>query len=106
MKKTEGFWGSTPKIKNISFPVRGRMQVDLSDGRVIVVPVSAFPSIQRLPTQEREKWFLIGGGISFDKSNEVIHIEQILGNYANYRHEKQPLDSLHGKTEGKTEYTF
>ena len=66
------------------------MQVDLMDGRIIVVPLSVFPSIQKLPTQEREKWFLIGGGISFEKSNEVIHIEQILGNYANYRHEKQP----------------
>jgi len=49
-------------------------------------------------TQEREKWFLIGGGISFDKSNEVIHIEQILGNYANSRHEKQPVESLQVKS--------
>ena len=85
----EGYWDSAPKIKNISFPFRGRMQVDLMDGRIIVVPLSVFPSIQKLPTQEHEKWFLIGGGISFEKSNEVIHIEQILGNYANYRHEKQ-----------------
>jgi hypothetical protein len=94
MKKVDGFWDTTPKIKNISFPVRGKMQVDLNDGRVIVVPLSAFPSIQKLPIQEREKWFLIGGGISFDKSNEVIHIEQILGNYANYRHERQSVDSI------------
>jgi len=94
MKKIEGFWGSSPKIKSISFPVRGRMQVDLTDGRVILVPLSAFPSIQKLSKQEREKWFLIGGGISFDKSNEVIHIEQILGNYDNYRHEKQPVDAM------------
>jgi len=85
----EGYWDSTPKIKNISFPYRGRMQDDLMDGRIIVVPLSVFPSIQKLPTQEREKWFLIGGGISFEKSNEVIHIEQILGNYTNYRHEKR-----------------
>ncbi len=94
MKKVDGFWDTTPKIKNISFPVRGKMQVDLNDGRVIVVPLSAFPSIQKLPVLEREKWFLIGGGISFDKSNEVIHIEQILGTYANYRHERKPVDSI------------
>ena len=98
MKKVEGYWDSTPKIKNISFPVRGKMQVNLMDGRVIVVPLSAFPSIQKLPTQERQNWFLIGGGISYDKSNEVIHIEQILGNYENYRHEKQTVDPLKGKT--------
>jgi len=59
MKKTEGFWDSTPKIKNISFPVRGKMQVDLTDGRVIVVPLSAFPSIQKLPKPERERYFLL-----------------------------------------------
>ena len=94
MTKIEGFWNSTPKIKDISFPIRGRMQVNLNDGRVIVVPLSAFPSIQKLSKQEREKWFLIGGGISFDRSNEVIHIEQILGNYAIYTHEKKPVDSL------------
>jgi len=97
MKKAEGFWDSTPKIKNISFPVRGKMQVELTDGRKIIVPLSAFPSIQKLPTQEREKWLLIGGVISFDKSNEVIHIEQILGNYNRYMHEKKPVDSLQEK---------
>ena len=48
-------------------------------------------------TQEREKWFLIGGGISFEKSNEVIHIEQILGNYTRYMHEKKPIDSFQEK---------
>jgi len=98
MKKPEGYLESTQKIKNISLPVRGKMHVSLTDGRVIIVPLSAFPSIQKLSTNEREKWFLIGGGISFDKSNDVIHIEQILGNYANYRHEKQTVDSLRVKT--------
>ena len=93
MKKIEGYWDSNPKIKSISFPVRGKMRVDLNDGRIIVVPLSAFPSIQKLPTQEREKWFLIGGGISFDKSNEGFHIEQILGNYFNYRHEKDTVNA-------------
>jgi hypothetical protein len=88
MKTIEGYWNSSPKIKGISFPMRGRMQVNLSDGRTIIVPLSAFPSIKKLPKQEREHWFIIGGGISFDKSTEVIHIEQILGNYSNYAHEK------------------
>ena len=88
MKTIEGYWNSSPKINGISFPVRGKMQVNLSDGRIIIVPLSAFPSIKKLPKQERESWFIIGGGITFDKSDEVIHIEQILGNYSNYSHEK------------------
>ncbi|MBP6610219.1 MAG: DUF2442 domain-containing protein [Paludibacter sp.] len=87
MKMIEGYWNSTPKIKDIAFPIRGKMQVNLNDGRVIIVPLSAFPSIKKLPKQDRENWFIIGGGISFDKSTEVIHIEQILGNFINYAHE-------------------
>ncbi len=83
----EGYWNSTPKIKDIAFPIRGKMHVNLNDGRVIIVPLSAFPSIKKLPKQDRENWFIIGGGISFDKSTEVIHIEQILGNFINYAHE-------------------
>jgi len=35
------------------------MQVDLTDGRVIVVPLSAFPSIQKLPKPECERYFLL-----------------------------------------------
>jgi len=52
------------------------MQVNLTDGRVIIVPLSAFPGIQKLSINERENWFLNSGGISVDKSNEVFHIEQ------------------------------
>lgn len=29
-----------------------------------------------------------GGGFTWDSCPEVIHIEQILGNYANYAHEQ------------------
>ncbi len=89
MKTIEGYWNSKPKIKDVSFQLRGKMQVNLIDGRSVIVPLTAFPSIKKLPKQEREHWFIIGGGISFDKSPEVIHIEQILGNYANYVHESK-----------------
>ena len=88
MRNIEGFWNTTPKIKKISFPIRGKMQVDLQDGRIVIVPLSAFPSIKKLPQKERDKWFIIGGGLSFEHSNEVLHIEQILGNYANYEHDQ------------------
>lgn len=47
MYKVEGFWNIIPKIKKISFPVRGKMQVDLEDGRCLLVPISAFPSIKK-----------------------------------------------------------
>ena len=43
MCKVEGYWNITPKIKGVSFPIRGKMAVKLEDGRVIIVPLSSFP---------------------------------------------------------------
>lgn len=54
MYKTEGYWNVTPRIKRLSFPRRGKFQVDLQDGRSIVMPVSAFPSLKRLPVLNDE----------------------------------------------------
>lgn len=85
--KKEGYWDVTPKIKRLSFPKRGKFQVDLQDGRSVVMPVSAFPSLKKVPVKERENWYLMGGGVTWDSCPEVIHIEQILGNYKNYAHE-------------------
>lgn len=86
MYKVEGYWDVTPKIKKVSFPIRGKMSVTLEDGRIIVVPISAFPSIKRVPVSERKQYYLTAGGVTWDSCSEVIHIEQILGNYNNYRH--------------------
>ena len=51
------------------------------------MPISAFPSIKKVPVRERNNWYLMGGGVTWDSCPEVIHIEQILGNYQNYAHE-------------------
>ena len=89
MCRIEGYWDIVPKIKKIAFPIRGKMSVLREDGRQVIVPISAFPSIKKVPTSERSKWYLTGGGFTWDTCPEVIHIEQILGNYSNYRHEVQ-----------------
>jgi len=83
----EGFWDVTPKIQKISFQIRGKINVQLEDGRNIVVPISKFPSIKKLTPSQRLKWYLFGNGFSFDDCNEVYHIEQILGNFNAYQHE-------------------
>lgn len=87
MYKTEGYWNVKPEIKSVSFPKRGKFQVDLQDGRSIVMPISAFPSLKKVPVKERDNWYLMGGGVTWDCCPEVIHIEQILGNYVEYGHE-------------------
>ena len=57
MYKVEGYWDVTPKIKKVSFPIRGKMSVSLEDGRIIVVPISAFPSIKKVPINERKQYY-------------------------------------------------
>lgn len=87
MFNKEGYWDVEPRIKSVSFPRRGKFQVELQDGRVIIMPISAFPSIKKVPSKERANWYLMGGGVSWDSCPEVIHVEQILGNYQKYGHE-------------------
>ena len=87
MFNKEGYWNVKPQIKSVCVPKRGKFQVDLQDGRVIVMPISAFPSLKKVPTKERGNWYLMGGGVSWDSCPEVIHVEQILGDYQKYGHE-------------------
>jgi hypothetical protein len=87
MFNKEGYWDVKPQIKSVCFPKRGKFQVDLQDGRVIVMPISAFPSLKKVPMKERGNWYLMGGGVSWDSCPEVIHVEQILGDYQKYGHE-------------------
>ena len=87
MYTIEGYWDVVPRIKSVSFPMRGKMQIALQDGRIIVVSISKFPSVKRLSMAQRKKWYILGNGFSFEDSDEVIHIEQILGNFASYAHE-------------------
>ena len=65
MYKKEGYWDVKPKIKRLLFPKRGKFQVDLQDGRSVVMPISAFPSIKKVPAKERENWYLIGDGVIY-----------------------------------------
>ena len=88
MARIEGYWDVQPAIKNVTVPARGKFEVSLEDGRQIIMPISAFPSIKKVPTRNRKNWYLMGGGFTWDECPEVIHVEQILGNYANYAHEQ------------------
>ena len=87
MFKKEGFWDVIPQIKKVSFPQRGKFQVDLVDGRTIIMPISSFPCLKKVPVKERSAWYLMGGGVTWDSCPEVIHVEQILGDYMKYGHD-------------------
>ncbi|MDE6336041.1 MAG: DUF2442 domain-containing protein [Muribaculaceae bacterium] len=47
-------------IKKLNFTkVKGKMIVYLTDGRELVVPVSFFPDIKKLPIEKREEWMIL-----------------------------------------------
>jgi len=84
----EGFLKIKPEIKKLRFEQRGKMSIYLQDGRTIIVPVSSFPSIKRLKESDRKHYQIIDNELfTFDKTNEIFHIEQILGKENNYSYQ-------------------
>ena len=52
--------GVSVGIKDMDFTsYRGKMAVRLTDGRVVIVPVSFFPDIQQMSVKERKKWMVL-----------------------------------------------
>lgn len=47
-------------IKNMNFTSkRGKIIATLTDGRIIIVPVSFFPDIKNLSVRQREEWMVL-----------------------------------------------
>ena len=47
-------------IKKLNFTkVKGKMIVYLTDGRELVVPISFFPDIKKLPIEKRKEWMIL-----------------------------------------------
>jgi len=82
----EGLYKIKPVIKKIDFMERGKFKIELKDGRIILVPINYFPSIKKLRSIQRDKWYIIDDQMfSFEESNEIFHIEQILGKENEYK---------------------
>jgi hypothetical protein len=89
--RLEGVVNIKPQIIGIDFPVRGKMEVKLKDGRIIIVPLKYFPSIKKLSMKQRRDWYVTDGELfSFEDSQEVFHVEQILGRESNYMYRFSP----------------
>jgi len=81
----EGILRIRPKIKKIAFKQRGKMELHLEDGRVVIIPLRYFPSIKTLTEVQRRKWYVTDGELfSFEDCDEVFHIEQVLGKESDY----------------------
>jgi hypothetical protein len=87
MRKKEGIIGTAPAIDKISFELKGKMNIYLEDGRILIVPLSLFPSIKKLSESQRKKWHISDAQIIlFADCDEVFHLEQFLGSEVDYRY--------------------
>ena len=90
-KEAQGFRGTQPRIKKIEFTQRGAFSLFMQDGRIITVPLKAFPSIKKLTATQRQSWYILDDvGFSFDDCAEVFHIEQVLGDFSQYKYSFLP----------------
>ena len=47
-------------IKSLNFSeYRGKLCAVLTDGQVVIVPISFFPDIKKLSVKEREEWMIL-----------------------------------------------
>ena len=67
-------------IKKLDFGMkRGAMAVYLTDGRVVIVPVSMFPDIKRLSRSQREDYMIMDDQyFSFDALSKIYSIKDVL----------------------------
>ena len=74
------FKDTTLGIKKLDFnEKRGMMVVYLTDGRVVMVPVSYFRDIQHMPLKERSKWFVLDDQyFTFENMSRVYSVKDVL----------------------------
>ncbi len=67
-------------IKKLDFGLkRGMMAVYLTDGRVVLVPVSMFPEIKKLSLPQRENYMIMDDQyFSFDAMSKIYSIKDVL----------------------------
>lgn len=67
-------------IRKLDFGMkRGMMAVFLTDGRVVMVPVSMFPDIKKLSLSQREDYMIMDDQyFSFDAMSKIYSIKDVL----------------------------
>lgn len=83
----EGIIETTPIIDKIDFRIKRNIRIFLKDGRIVIIPLSYFPSLNRLNQKKRKNYHIVDGQILlFDNCDEVFHLEQFLGKEQKYRY--------------------
>ena len=71
---------TTLGIKKIDINVkRGNMAFFLTDGRIVIVPVSMFPDIKRLSRAQRKDYMIMDDQyFSFDALSRIYSVKDVL----------------------------
>ena len=71
---------TTLGIKKIDFNVkRGHMAFFLTDGRIVLVPVSMFPDVKRLTKAQREDYMIMDDQyFSFESLSKIYSVKDLL----------------------------
>lgn len=66
-------------IKKLDFGKRGMMIVYLTDGRIVMVPVSMFPDIKKLSHAQREDYMILDDQyFSFEALSKIYSVKDVL----------------------------
>ncbi len=67
-------------IKELNFTdKRGKMIVFLTDGREIIVPLSFFPDIKKMPLKKRNEWMILDDQFfTFEHLSTIYSIKDIM----------------------------
>ena len=77
-----GFNAISPEITRVSFRKPGAITLYLQDGRILSAPISGFPGIEKLSTNQRKRYHIANRSIlMFRDDDEVYHIQDFLGTY-------------------------
>lgn len=84
----EGIHGIKPVIKSVKWPARGKIQIDLEDGRSLISPLRLFPGIKKLSPKNRKTLVIVNDQILLfrEGTNEVYHLQDFLGKEIDYRY--------------------
>jgi hypothetical protein len=68
-----------PRIKTVRFP-KGKIVINLLDGRTLIMPSEKFPEIERLTISQKRKYKTLAGiGLMFEDLDTVYHISDFIG---------------------------
>ena len=67
-------------IKKLDFSLKsGTMSVFLTDGRIVLVPISMFPEIKRLTKAQREDYMIMDDQyFSFESLSKIFSVKDVL----------------------------